>query len=331
MPRHARLDATGALHHVIIRGIDRSTLFADDSDRQRFVDKLGEYVSATGCSLYAWVLMSTHVHLLLKSGNCGLSGTMRKLLTWYALYFNKRHGRTGHLFQNRYKSILCEEERYFLALVRYIHLNPVRAGIVTDMRSLDHYRWCGHAVLVGRHSGSFMDTHYVLKQFSNDENSAMKAYRRFVGEGIALGPNPELTGGGLIRSSGGWSQVISARRRKETIKGDERILGDGNFVLTVISETEKRQTRQLRYPNPEIRIEGIIREECRRGRVSVAELESGVRRRNVTAVRETIALRCARELGLSAAEIARHAGVNTSAITKAIERAGEKLRQGGTQ
>ncbi len=330
MPRHARLDATGALHHVIIRGIDRSDLFADDADRQRFVDKLGEYISATRCSLYAWALMSNHVHLLLKSGNIGISGTMRRLLTWYAIYFNRRHGRTGHLFQNRYKSILCEEERYFLALVRYIHLNPLRAGIVTDMRSLDRYRWCGHAVLMGRHSGSFMDSRYVLKHFANDDSSARKAYRRFVGEGIALGPNPELTGGGLIRSSGGWSQVVSARRRKDPVKGDERILGDSAFVLAVVSEAEKRQHRQLHSTNPE-KIEGIIREECRRGQVNTAELESGVRRRNVTAVRETIALRCARELGLGAAEIARHVGVNTSAVTRAIERARQRLGQGGKQ
>jgi len=92
MPRHARLDASGALHHVIIRGIDRNDLFADDSDRRRFVDKLGEYMSAGGRSLYAWALMSNHAHLLLKSGSIGISGTMRRLLAWYAIYFNKRHG-----------------------------------------------------------------------------------------------------------------------------------------------------------------------------------------------------------------------------------------------
>ena len=328
MPRHARLDAAGALHHVVIRGIDRSRLFADDSDRRRFIDKLGEYISRSECSLYAWVLMSNHVHLLLKSGNIGISGAMRRLLTWYAIYFNKRHGRTGHLFQNRYKSILCEEERYFLALVRYIHLNPLRAGIATDMKSLDRYRWCGHAVLMGRRPGSFMDARYVLAHFANDDMTAKKAYRRFVEEGIALGPNPDLLGGGLVRSAGGWSQVVSARRRKDPIKGDDRILGDSDFVLAVVSEAEKRQQRQFHRTKPDVPIEEIIREECRRAHVSIAELESGVRRRNVTAVRETIALRCSRELGLSAAEIARHAGVNTSAVTRAIERAGQKLRQG---
>ena len=171
-------------------------------------------------------------------------------------------------------------------------------------------------------------TRYVLKQFSNDDTRARKTCRRFVGEGVALGPNPELTGGGLVRSSGGWSQVVSARRRKEALKEDERILGDSDFVLTVISEAERRQKRQLHNPNPEIRIEEIIREECHRLQASVAELESGIKRQNVTAARETIALRCARDLGRTAAEIARHLGVGTSAVTRAIERAGKKPRQG---
>ncbi len=171
-----------------------------------------------------------------------------------------------------------------------------------------------------------MDTRYVLKQFSNDDVLARRAYRRFVGEGIALGPNPELTGGGLVRSSCGWSQVVSVRRRKETLKGDERILGDSDFVLSVISEAEQ-QKRQFHHI-PEIRTGEIIREECHRLRVSVAELESGIKRQNVTAARETIASRCARDLGLTAAEIARHLEVGTSAVTRAIARAGKKARPG---
>ena len=319
MPRHARLDTEGALHHVIIRGIDGIDLFEDDMDRRRFLDKLSEYLSLTGCSLYAWTLMGNHVHLLVKSGSIGLSALMRKLLTWYALYFNKRHNRKGHLFQNRYKSILCEEETYFLALVRYIHLNPIRAKIVPDIVSLDRYPWSGHAVIVGRRPGDFMDASYVLSRFGRNERSARKGYRRFIEQGI--GTDPDLLGGGLKRSLG-WSQVLSARRRKEPVKGDERILGNSDFVLQVLSEAGK-----MRPSSPSGRIEEIMEEECSKGKVSRAELESGVRRRNVTAVREIIALRSARELGLAAAEIARHLGVNTSAITRAIERAARRLGQ----
>jgi len=327
MPRRARLDIPGALHHIMIRAIEGRDLFADDHDRQQFVNKLGEYVLAAGASLYAWALMKNHVHLLLRSGPSGMPAVLRKLLTWYALYFNKRHRRTGHLFQNRYKSILCEEEPYFLSLVRYIHLNPLRVGAVDDLRSLDRYRWCGHAVFMAHSSVAFMDTGYVLKQFGKAEQDARRAYRRFVAAGVTAGRNPELVGGGLVRSMGGWSQVRAVRQSKERIKGDERILGSSSFVLQVLSEITVQQRRQLRPPKVEVGIENVVNEECRKGHVSVIELESGIKRRGVCAVREAVALRCARELGLSAAEIARHVGVNTSAVTRAINRAVRKTEQ----
>ncbi len=133
MPRHARLDAPGALHHIMVRGINKTDIFTDNLDKARFLERLGENVTEGKCSIYAWVLMDNHVHLLFKSGRQGISAVMRKLLTWYAQYFNRRHNRTGHLFQNRYKSILCDEENYLLALIRYIHLNPVRARIVNTI------------------------------------------------------------------------------------------------------------------------------------------------------------------------------------------------------
>ena len=139
MPRQARLDVAGALHHIMVRGINKSAIFEDDQDRTRFLERLGQTVIEGKCTVYAWVLMSNHVHILFKSGKDGVSAVMRKLLTWYALYFNRHHRRSGHLFENRYKSILCDEENYLLALVRYIHLNPIRVGIIRNLEELDHY------------------------------------------------------------------------------------------------------------------------------------------------------------------------------------------------
>ena len=141
MPRRARLDAPGALHHIMVRGINKAAIFSDEQDRQKFLERLGENIDAAACAIYAWVLMTNHVHLLFKSGGKGISAVMRKQLTWYAQYYNRRHKRTGHLFENRYKSILCEEENYLLALVRYIHLNPVRAGMVKTLEELDLHPW----------------------------------------------------------------------------------------------------------------------------------------------------------------------------------------------
>ena len=143
MPRKARIDAPGAVHHVIVRGIDRCQIFRDDRDRNQYLDRLGDILTDTETPCYAWALIPNHFHLLLKTGSTPIANVMRRLLTGHAVYFNRRHRRHGHLFQNRYKSILCQEETYLLELVRYIHLNPLRAGLVQDMEALNTYPYCG--------------------------------------------------------------------------------------------------------------------------------------------------------------------------------------------
>ena len=162
MPRKARLDSPGTLHHVIIRGIERRPIVNDDKDRENFVSRLGHLAGATETGIFAWTLMTNHAHILIKSGSYGLPNFMRRLLTGYAITYNLRHRRHGHLFQNRYKSIVCEEDPYFKELVRYIHLNPIRANIVHTMKDLDRYRWSGHAAIVGKVDYAWMDCDYVL-------------------------------------------------------------------------------------------------------------------------------------------------------------------------
>jgi putative transposase len=318
MPRRARLDIPGALHHVMVRGINKSAIFQDDQDRAKFLERLGQTVADGKCSVYAWVLMSNHVHILFKSGKDGISSVMRKLLTWYALYFNRRHHRTGHLFENRYKSILCDEDNYLLALVRYIHLNPVRAKIIETMEQLDRYPWSGHRAILGKTESAWMDVNSVLAEFGGTKKKARAEYRRFVREGLDQGKIPELTGGGLIRSHGGWSAVLSMRRKKQREGSDERILGSGDFVHTILKETEEKQLRQLKMKRSGRTIADIIREECRKSRISAEELRQGNRRRPVSETRLTIARRSREELGLSGAEIARQLGVNTSSINRAL-------------
>jgi REP element-mobilizing transposase RayT len=133
MPRKSRIDAPGALHHIIIRGIERKAIFKDNTDRENFLDRIGMLISETKTGCYAWALMRNHVHLLLRTGLVPIATIMRRALTGYAVSFNRRHQRHGHLFQNRYKSFLCEEDLYFRELVRYIHLNPLRARLLSDI------------------------------------------------------------------------------------------------------------------------------------------------------------------------------------------------------
>ena len=318
MPRQARLDTPGALHHIMIRGINRSAIFEDDQDRSQFLTRLGQNILETQSSLYAWILMETHVHLLVRSGEQGISALMRKLLTWYAQYYNRRHRRTGHLFENRYKSILCEEENYLMALVRYIHLNPIRAKLVKTMGALNRYPWSGHRMVIGEEDYPWMDRAYILGQFARTKKKAIRAYCQFVQDGLGEGRRPELTGGGLIRSQGGWSQVLALRSKGEKESSDERILGGGEFVDQILQQAEEQQLRQMKLRRKGKSIEDIIREECGKRKVSEKELRKGSRRPRVSEVRAAIAYRSKEELGVSGAEIARHLGVNTSSINRAL-------------
>jgi len=324
MPRRERLDAPGALHHIMVRGINKAAIFNDDQDRQRFLKRLGENVTAAGAVVYAWVLMTNHVHILFKSGKKGISTVMRKQLTWYAQYYNRRHRRTGHLFENRYKSILCEEDNYLLALVRYIHLNPVRAKIVATINELDRYPWSGHSAVMGKKENDWMDISYALTQFGSRKNTARTAYRAFVVEGMQQGKIPELTGGGLVRSKGGWSKVESARRSGRKEEYDERILGSGEFVNAVFREIEEKSRLQLKLRRAGSTIGKIIDQECKEINISKEELKGGSRRRKVCVLRVQIAKRGLDELGLSLAEIARHVGVSTSGIARAVKRLEEE-------
>jgi REP element-mobilizing transposase RayT len=141
----------------MMRGINKTDIFTDDQDKARFLERLEKAVTEGKCSIFAWVLMNNRVHLLFKRGDHGISTVMRKLLTWYAQYFNRRHNRTGHLFQDRYKSILCDEESCLLALIRHIHFNSIRARIVKTIEELDRYPWSGHSTIIGKSKHPWMD------------------------------------------------------------------------------------------------------------------------------------------------------------------------------
>ncbi|MFH1288144.1 MAG: transposase [bacterium] len=318
MPRQARLDIPGALHHIMIRGINKSDIFVDDDDRNKFLERLGKNIIEGKCSIYAWVLMNNHVHILFKSGEKGISEVMRKLLTWYAQYFNRRHKRSGHLFENRYKSILCDEDRYLLSLVRYIHLNPIRSGMLKSIGALDNYRWSGHNAIIKNIDHEWMDKDYVLSQYSKRKTVAKRAYQIFIEEGLK--DKREFSGGGLIRSAGGWSKVLSMRGRKGDEEFDERILGDSAFVHNMLKEAEEKEMRRLRLHKSGKNIANIIDEECKKSKINPGELKAGSRRRKVSEIRAIIAQRSIVELKLSFAEIALHLGVNTSAIKKCVDK-----------
>jgi REP element-mobilizing transposase RayT len=320
MPRRARLDAPGTLHHVIIRGIEKRLIVKDDDDRRDFVSRLGRLAVETKTSVFAWALLNNHAHILVKSSSHGLPGLMRRLLTGYAIRYNLRHRRHGHLFQNRYKSIVCEEDVYFRELLRYIHLNPLRAGAVENLSQLDGYPWSGHAMLMGEIVNDWQDRDYVLRWFGRIEAEAKAAYRAYVREGVEQGRRPELVGGGLIRSIGGWSAVKSLRREGILEKGDARILGSSEFVIKVVGELEKRLKYQFSLAERIEKAAEILSLECKNAGLEAEALAAGGRRREMSNLRSKLAKQFVDGLGLSLAETGRLLGVSTSAIARSLNR-----------
>lgn len=189
MARKPRIEYPSAFFHIIVRGNNREKVFRDDADYVRYLEKLLYFSREGDITLYAYCFMPNHIHLLLEMGTISLSKVLQRFHTWYTQYFNRRHDRVGHLFQGRYKAIVCDKDAYLLELVRYIHLNPVRAGLVDN---LEDYPWSSHRIYSGADKSGVIDPSFVLVQFSNDPSTARKFYKSFVTEGTAQGRREDL-------------------------------------------------------------------------------------------------------------------------------------------
>jgi len=316
MPRQPRLDIPNVLHHVIVRGIERRDIFADDVDKERFVARLSSLLTKGSTKCFAWSLMSNHFHLLLMPTTVSLAETMRRLLTGYAVYFNRKYQRSGHLFQNRYQSILCEEEPYFLELVRYIHLNPLRAWLVADLHGLERYPWSGHAVLLGQRTMEGQETDEVLARFDKSKARAVRGYREFISDGIAAGRRDDLVGGGLKRS------LTDREESTEFAAFDERILGSSGFVETL---TGGDNTWALKWSS--LSLAELLRKVCE---VTEVALETMRRPGKVRAIARARAIFCClavREYGYTGMEAGAVTGLGSAGVSVAVRRGEELMKK----
>jgi putative transposase len=323
MPRQSRIDAPGALHHVIIRGIERRRIFRDDKDREAFLDRLGDILLSTSTPCYAWALIPNHAHLLLRTGTIPIASIMRRVLTGYAVTFNRRYRRHGQLFQNRYKSVLCEEDPYLLQLVRYIHLNPLRAGLVEDLKELASYRFSGHSVLMGKVQRLWQDGGYILNFFGERESKARKGYASYIREGVKQGRKPELVGGGMLRSVGGWRELKGLRDQGIRVKGDERILGGSDFVEQVLREAEEGYEKRTLLKRRGMDLRKLMEKVAGYYAMEVEDLRSGSRVRKVARARAILCYLGVRRLGITCARLADELKISPSGVSRAIERGHE--------
>ena len=321
MPRTGRLHIVGGCYHLMGRGGEgRRNIFACDEDKKDFIERLASGLEKTEAACLAWVMMSNHYHLLIRAGKQPLSDLMRNLLGGYAGSYNRRHKRAGYVFQNRFKSILCDEESYLLTLIRYIHLNPLRAKVLDSLTGLDRYRWTGHSVLMGKRHRHWQLTDVLLERFGSTVATARRQYRAFIAEGFDQRDRVDYSGGELIRSYGKWQDLNQARREHERRIGDERILGDSDFVLRSLKQDcldIDAQSRRLRAGWDLPRLIEVV---CRRFDVEVARISDKGRRNNLAVARAVICYLGTLELGLTASAIGSALQISSSAVSRSCER-----------
>jgi REP element-mobilizing transposase RayT len=230
MARKPRVEFEGALYHVIVRGNHRRDIFRDQSDRVAYLDRIEHYRERYRCIVYAYVLMSNHVHLLIETGAVGLSKIMQGIQFSYTQRYNRRYRVVGHLFQGRYKSILCDRDAYLLELVRYIHLNPAR---MKRPQNPWKYHWSSHRVFLGEPGPVTIQTTSVLKQFGSNASVARRGYLAFMKEGLGQG---------------------HLDRFYQTL--EQRFLGDEQFVDEVEKKKKEREPVRIKVRFPRL-VEGV--------------------------------------------------------------------------
>ncbi len=315
MPRGSRLDAPGVLHHVMVRGLEQCAIFSGDDDRADFVRRLASLLPETQTTCVAWCLLSNHVHLALRSGPKGLAHLMRRLLTGYAASFNHRNGRAGHLFQNRYRSIPCEEDTYLLDLVRYVHLNPLRAGVVSNLDTLAEYPWCGHGALVGRVRYPWQATDEVLARFSPETEPARRAYESFVAEELAHDEKP--------RRQTETAERLAARAINEALPDSIEVVPEGRWQSPAFAASLRaRLKRDPARPAADCR--AVVAAVCRALGLSPEALASGRRTRPLSNGRAVVAYVARTRYRISCTELADVLGTSPAAVSLA-ERRGAQL------
>ena len=328
MPRGPRLDAPGSLHHVIARGIERRLLFVDDIDRQDLLRRLAALAAGTGTAVFAWALLPNHFHLLVRTDTAPLSDFMRSLNTGYAVGFNRRHRRAGYLFQNRFKSFLVEEEPYLLELVRYIHLNPLRAHLVRTLQELDGFPWTGHAAVLGRIERPWQAVQSVLALFGGKPHEARAAYRDFVAKGVAEDRRPELAGGGLQPRRGAWLRRWENIRGRDVWAFDERILGSPEFMERVLGEHADAAAADPPVLSPTqvaSLLSALLPHAAAQCGAAPAEVTSSSHRTAAVAGRTLLSYVAVLHLGISSNAVARFLGVTRQSVRRGLQRADQVL------
>lgn len=295
MARKPRIHAPGSLHHVMLRGNGGQAIFSDDADRRRFCALLAEGVERFGHRIHAYCLMENHAHLAIRVGDAPLSRIVQNLAFRYTRAYNRRAGRVGHLFQGRFRSLLVDRDAYLLELVRYIHLNPVRAGLVSEPAS---WAWSGHRAYLGKDRIAWLDSEPILRMF--DERDVRRARRRYAG---------------FVREG------LGETYREELHRGDvdARVWGDEAFVRGILGGSGP--------PAAAPRLSAIIAAVCAATGLGEPLLRANGRGRRAARARGMVGLLATRMRAATLSRIALHFDRDVATISRQVGRVAMAVRR----
>lgn len=320
MPHACRLDGPGTIHHVMSHTVEGCPAFSEDRCRTDFVVRLRKAVEKGQLRIHAWALMTNHYHLVAEPVQASLSSSIHQLLTGFACTYNAMHDRRGHVFDARFRSILVEEERYFLRLLAYVHLNPLRAGLVGSIEELDTYPWTGHPAMMGKDADTWLSTELAVSRLSSAPKSWRENYMDLL-VADAERDSGELDCGSFSLGPKGLRDLRSAPSRASNERSI-RVLGSKRFALKQYElYREARRTGLRLRQQQHLDIESQLLDVAREFHLSAALLRSGSRGETISAARRQLICRLVEDHGLTQADAASYLGISQAAVSQALRRA----------
>jgi putative transposase len=315
MPRKARINQPGLSHHIMTRTFNDTVLFVDDEDRKFYLSCLSKRIKETGFLCYAWVLMDTHVHLLIKTTEQPLWKLMKPLNCDYAHYYNKKYQRRGPLFSDRFKSIATQDQYYLERIIRYIHFNPLRAGICRTMKQLDRYPWSGHRLLIGGEKGGFQETVQVVRRFGRKTNEARATYRKFMEAGLKTNDD----------------EIVSMIRTNNAGKQDRNsagywVIGDAEFQKKVIENDRNSRLAISQCRREGISLKDVLKRTAEKTGVDAKMILCRSKRTPHSSARMIFCF-FARELGFPTIETGTFLGIQQAAVSNAARKGAELAKE----
>ncbi|KMQ50800.1 transposase [Chitinispirillum alkaliphilum] len=312
MPREPRISLPGHIHHVMSHAVEGIDFFRDEGDMEYLLNKMGKVLKESDCECYGFALMGNHFHFILRPNSISLSNIMQRVNGSFATYYNRKYQRKGYVYRERFKSVLAQEYYYIRELIRYVHLNPLRANVCTSFPELAHYAWSGHACVMGHQKRDWVSVENILAKFSNEFQQARELYLEWMVKGN--GVNADI-----------WnSRGLFAPANEEDVKlfNDKRVKGDAEYVRSALEHVKKTKDVLIKNIMNRPELPDLLNIFCKRIKIPPETIfKTGQKGKcGITYARSDFCKQAVYKYGYTLAKTADFLGINASSVLRLLRR-----------